>query len=71
MAWTRFEVDIMRTFLRCFNLSNCVSNALTTRKASDGSFPDKAPARAAVKLSTSSAKRPFQSGDSRQQDVAH
>lgn len=55
MALARFEVDMTRTFFRCLSLSSCVRRAFTTRSASDGSFPDIAPARAAVRLSTSSS----------------
>ena len=54
IAFARLLVDITRTFFLCFNLSSCVSKAFTTRRASEGSVPAIAPARAAVKDSTSS-----------------
>lgn len=56
MAFAKFEVDMMRTFFRCLSLSSWVRRAFTTRSASLGSFPDMAPALAAVRLSTSSVK---------------
>lgn len=56
IALGRLLVDITRTFFLRFSLSSCVSKALTTRRASDGSVPAIAPARAAVKDSTSSGQ---------------
>lgn len=54
IALTRLLVAITSTFLLRFNLSNWVNSALTTRRASEGSVPAMAPARAAVNDSTSS-----------------
>lgn len=54
MAWAMLDVAMISTFLRCLSLSSWVRRALTTLNASDGSEPAIAPARAAVRLSTSS-----------------